>query len=65
MLRFGFKASAKHFAPRGLLHFAAVAEEVGSDSVFVSDHLQPWRHYSKEVLTHLCNSGTGSSEESR
>jgi coenzyme F420-dependent glucose-6-phosphate dehydrogenase len=42
--RFGFKASAEQFAPRELLRFGVVAEECGFDSVFVSDHLQPWRH---------------------
>jgi coenzyme F420-dependent glucose-6-phosphate dehydrogenase len=26
------------------LHYGVVAEECGFDSVFVSDHLQPWRH---------------------
>ena len=44
MVRFGYKASAEQFAPAELLRFAVVAEEVGFDSVFVSDHLQPWRH---------------------
>jgi len=27
-----------------LLRYGVIAEEVGFDSVFVSDHLQPWRH---------------------
>jgi coenzyme F420-dependent glucose-6-phosphate dehydrogenase len=44
MVRFGYKASAEQFAPRELLGFALRAEELGFDSVFVSDHLQPWRH---------------------
>src|SRR5436305_13353375 len=44
MLRLGYKASAEQFAPRGLLNFAIEAEQAGFDSVFVSDHLQPWRH---------------------
>jgi coenzyme F420-dependent glucose-6-phosphate dehydrogenase len=43
-LRLGYKASNEQFAPRELLHFGVVAEEAGFDSVFVSDHLQPWRH---------------------
>jgi coenzyme F420-dependent glucose-6-phosphate dehydrogenase len=43
-LKFGYKASNEQFAPRELLHFGVVAEECGFDSVFVSDHLQPWRH---------------------
>jgi coenzyme F420-dependent glucose-6-phosphate dehydrogenase len=44
MLRFGYKASAEQFDPRTLLRYSVLAEEVGFDSVFVSDHLQPWRH---------------------
>jgi coenzyme F420-dependent glucose-6-phosphate dehydrogenase len=44
MVRFGYKASAEQFAPRELLAFAVQAEQQGFDSVFVSDHLQPWRH---------------------
>jgi len=42
--RFGYKASAEQFAPRELLDYAVLAEEVGFDSVFISDHLQPWMH---------------------
>jgi coenzyme F420-dependent glucose-6-phosphate dehydrogenase len=44
MLRLGYKASAEQFAPRSLLDFAVDAEKNGFDSVFVSDHFQPWRH---------------------
>jgi coenzyme F420-dependent glucose-6-phosphate dehydrogenase len=44
MVRFGYKASAEQFAPRELLGYAVQAEQQGFDSVFVSDHLQPWRH---------------------
>ena len=43
-LRFGYKASAEQFAPQQLLDFGVLAEKVGFDSVFISDHLQPWRH---------------------
>jgi coenzyme F420-dependent glucose-6-phosphate dehydrogenase len=43
-LRIGYKASAEQFAPRQLLDFAVEAEQVGFDSVLVSDHFQPWRH---------------------
>ena len=43
-LRFGYKASAEQFAPTQLLDFAVLAEKAGFDSVFVSDHLQPWNH---------------------
>ena len=44
MIRFGYKASAEQFAPRELLRYGIDAERHGFDSVFVSDHLQPWRH---------------------
>ena len=44
MLKFGYKASAEQFGPRELLDFSCLAEEVGFDSVFVSDHFQPWKH---------------------
>jgi coenzyme F420-dependent glucose-6-phosphate dehydrogenase len=43
-LRFGYKASAEQFGPNELADFAVLAEEMGFDSVFVSDHLQPWMH---------------------
>jgi coenzyme F420-dependent glucose-6-phosphate dehydrogenase len=43
-LRLGYKASAEQFGPRELLDFAVAAEANGFDSVFVSDHFQPWRH---------------------
>jgi coenzyme F420-dependent glucose-6-phosphate dehydrogenase len=43
-IRFGYKASAEQFTPRDLLEFSVLAEEMGFDSVFVSDHMQPWMH---------------------
>jgi coenzyme F420-dependent glucose-6-phosphate dehydrogenase len=43
-MRFGYKASAEQFGPNQLLQFAVEAEEGGFDSVFVSDHFQPWKH---------------------
>jgi coenzyme F420-dependent glucose-6-phosphate dehydrogenase len=43
-LKLGWKASAEQFGPRQLLDFAMVAEEVGFDSAWISDHFQPWRH---------------------
>ena len=42
-LRVGYKASAEQFAPGELAGFAVLAEEVGLDSVTISDHFQPWR----------------------
>ena len=44
MLILGYKASAEQFGPRQLLTFSALAERAGFDSVFISDHFQPWRH---------------------
>ena len=44
MIRFGYKASAEQFPPKQLLEYSVLAERLGFDSVFVSDHLQPWRH---------------------
>ncbi len=43
-LKLGYKASNEQFAPRELLEYSVLAEQVGLDSVFISDHLQPWRH---------------------
>ena len=43
-LKLGFKASAEQFGPRDLLEMSVLAEECGFDSVWVSDHFQPWRH---------------------
>ena len=44
MLTLGYKASAEQFDPTRLLGFAVLAEQVGFESVFVSDHFQPWKH---------------------
>jgi coenzyme F420-dependent glucose-6-phosphate dehydrogenase len=44
LLKLGYKASAEQFGPRELLEFSCLAEELGFDSVFVSDHFQPWKH---------------------
>ena len=43
-MKLGYKASAEQFEPKTLLEFSVLAEEVGLDSVAVSDHFQPWRH---------------------
>lgn len=43
-MRIGYKASAEQFGPRKLVELAVLAERVGLDSVWVSDHVQPWRH---------------------
>ena len=43
-LRLGYKASAEQFAPNELLEYALLADTLGLDSVWISDHFQPWRH---------------------
>lgn len=43
-LRLGWKASAEQFGPRELLDFAVLAEGLGFESAWISDHYQPWRH---------------------
>lgn len=44
MLRIGYKASAEQFTPTELMNYTVLAEELGLDSAFISDHFQPWRH---------------------
>jgi len=44
VLKLGYKASAEQFAPGKLLDFSIHAEKAGFESVFVSDHFQPWKH---------------------
>jgi coenzyme F420-dependent glucose-6-phosphate dehydrogenase len=44
LLKIGYKASAEQFGPSDLLEFSCLAEELGFDSIFVSDHFQPWKH---------------------
>lgn len=44
MLKLGYKASAEQFDAPTLLNFSVLAEQRGFDSVFISDHFQPWRH---------------------
>ena len=43
-LTLGFKASAEQFDPRELVEIAVAAEGHGMESVWTSDHFQPWRH---------------------
>ncbi|MEM7540562.1 MAG: glucose-6-phosphate dehydrogenase (coenzyme-F420) [Pseudomonadota bacterium] len=44
VIKLGYKASSEQFAPRELLDFAVHAETAGFDSIWISDHFQPWRH---------------------
>ncbi len=43
MLTLGWKASAEQFDPKTLLDYAVLAEQLGFDSIAVSDHFHPWR----------------------
>lgn len=43
-IKVGYKASAEQFGPGELLRYSVLAEEAGFESVFISDHFQPWRH---------------------
>jgi coenzyme F420-dependent glucose-6-phosphate dehydrogenase len=43
-IELGYKASAEQFGPRELVELAVIAEAAGFEAVWVSDHLQPWRH---------------------
>jgi coenzyme F420-dependent glucose-6-phosphate dehydrogenase len=44
VIKLGYKASAEQFGPNDLLEFGVLAEQHGLDSVWISDHFQPWRH---------------------
>ena len=55
-LKIGYKASAEQFDPHRLASYAVLAEEVGLDTVTISDHFQPWRvtgGHSPNALTWL------------
>src|ERR1700726_1666556 len=43
-LKLGYNPSAEQFAPSKLLAFSVLSDQLGFDSVFVSDHFQPWNH---------------------
>jgi coenzyme F420-dependent glucose-6-phosphate dehydrogenase len=44
VFKIGYKASAEQFGAKELLQYGVLAEKVGMDSVWISDHFQPWRH---------------------
>lgn len=64
-IRFGYKASAEQFGPRQLVELAGLAEEHGLDSVFVSDHFQPWRHHGGHAPAALSWLGAAGQRTSR
>ncbi len=65
MLKIGYKASAEQFGPRELLDFARLAEQLGYDSVFVSDHFQPFRHHGGHAPFSLAWIGAAGASTSR
>ena len=65
MLKLGYKASAEQFGPRQLLTFSVLAEQAGFDSVFISDHFQPWKHTDGHAPSALAWLGALGSSTSR
>ena len=65
MLKLGYKASAEQFAPGRLLDYAAHAEKAGFESVFVSDHFQPWKHVDGHAPNSLVWLGAAGARTSR
>jgi coenzyme F420-dependent glucose-6-phosphate dehydrogenase len=65
LLRIGYKASAEQFGPRELLDSARLAEQLGYDSVFVSDHFQPFRHHGGHAPFSLAWIGAAGASTSR
>ena len=64
-LRIGYKASAEQFGPAELVDLAVAAEEHGLDSVWVSDHFQPWRHEGGHAPSSLAFLGAAGARTSR
>jgi coenzyme F420-dependent glucose-6-phosphate dehydrogenase len=64
-LSLGYKASAEQFPPQRLLDLAVAAERAGFDSVWTSDHFQPWRHTNRHAPNALVWLGAASQATSR
>ena len=64
-LKLGYKASAEQFPPRRLLDLAILAEQSGFDSVWTSDHFQPWRHTDGHAPNALVWLGAAAASTSR
>ncbi len=64
-LTLGYKASAEQFPPQRLLDLAVAAEQAGFDSVWTSDHFQPWRHTDGHAPNALVWLGAASQATSR
>jgi alkanesulfonate monooxygenase SsuD/methylene tetrahydromethanopterin reductase-like flavin-dependent oxidoreductase (luciferase family) len=41
VMRYGYKASAEQFAPRELIDYSVLAEQLGLETIAISDHFQP------------------------
>lgn len=65
MLKLGYKASAEQFDARQLIDFTVAAERCGFDSVFISDHFQPWRHTGGHAPAALAWLGAAGASTSR
>jgi coenzyme F420-dependent glucose-6-phosphate dehydrogenase len=63
--KLGYKASAEQFPPRRLLDLAILAEQAGFDSVWTSDHFQPWRHTDGHAPNALVWLGAAAASTSR
>ena len=63
--KLGYKASAEQFPPRRLLDLAILAEQSGFDSVWTSDHFQPWRHTDGHAPNALVWLGAAAASTSR
>jgi coenzyme F420-dependent glucose-6-phosphate dehydrogenase len=64
-MRYGYKASAEQFAPRELIDYSVLAEQLGLETIAISDHFQPWRHkggHTPGVLPWLGALGEGTSK---
>ena len=64
-MRIGYKASAEQFGPAELVDLTVAAEEHGFDSVWVSDHFQPWRHEGGHAPNSLAFLGAAGARTSR
>lgn len=65
MIKLGYKASAEQFGPGDLVRFGCLAEELDFDSVFISDHFQPWRHAGGHAPSSLVTLGALAARTSR
>lgn len=65
MIKIGYKASAEQFGPKELLDFICLAERLGLDSAWISDHFQPWRHHGGHAPNSIAWLGAAGARTSR